>query len=393
MKTTVNAGDKTTLAVIVFGSVFGAVMGNAHAAQVNLFLQDQATGQGIIVTAQENVQYDLDKTNSDILNLQADTGKNTSDISILRGDLNATAQSTTDNIKRIDDQAQAAIDGVKSNVQSNYLELQGEVNSRQGADNALAHQINLTNGALQQTDDKAQAAIDGVKTNIASIDDLKTGKAEVASLDNEIKQRQTDVANIIQDQRDTATKQATTDAVQNGLIDDATNVANTATTVANSAQNKADVAYSAGVYAQQQASDAATVAAVNKAAVANVQSRQQAQETTIQNHSAQLNNHEERITALENESNNNFRNLKDDVDNNRKRAAVGVASVAAMSNIPQVTDSQAFAIGAGVGGYDSQGAVAIGISARITDHIVTKASVGAGSFGGATYGAGVSFGY
>ncbi|HAS0922312.1 YadA-like family protein [Enterobacter cloacae] len=149
--------------------------------------------------------------------------------------------------------------------------------------------------------------------------------------------------------------------------------------------DKTTQAYNTGLYAK-------SLAATNKSAVANVQVRQQAQETTIQNHSNQLANHEQRITELENQ-NNNFQNLKDDVDNNRKRAAVGVASVAAMSNIPQVTDSQTFAVGAGVGGYDSQGAVAVGVSARITDHIVTKASVGAGSFGGATYGAGVSFGW
>lgn len=133
--------------------------------------------------------------------------------------------------------------------------------------------------------------------------------------------------------------------------------------------------------------------AANTVAVDNVQSRQQAQETTIENHSSQLSNHEKRITALENESNNNFKNLKNDVDNNRKRAAVGVASVAAMSNIPQVTDSQSFAIGAGVGEYDSQGAVAVGFSARVTEHVVTKASVGAGSYDGATVGAGVSYGW
>ncbi|MDT0534627.1 YadA-like family protein [Enterobacter cloacae] len=149
--------------------------------------------------------------------------------------------------------------------------------------------------------------------------------------------------------------------------------------------DKTTQAYNTGMYAK-------SLAATNKSAVANVQVRQQAQETTIQNHNNQLANHEQRITELENQ-NNNFQNLKDDVDNNRKRAAVGVASVAAMSNIPQVTDSQTFAVGAGVGGYDSQGAVAVGVSARITDHIVTKASVGAGSFGGATYGAGVSFGW
>jgi hypothetical protein len=51
--------------------------------------------------------------------------------------------------------------------------------------------------------------------------------------------------------------------------------------------------------------DAQTVAAATKL-VANVQSRQQAQETTIQNHSAQLANHESRITALESQNNAKF---------------------------------------------------------------------------------------
>ncbi|HEB5016438.1 TPA: YadA C-terminal domain-containing protein, partial [Enterobacter asburiae] len=361
--------------------------GNTHAATMHVADVTNQTN-GFLVEAQENQLYDLDAMPSGINGLQ---------------------NTTRDHELRIDGLVQNAInqqDQIDLNRQQINTDRanQAQVNAdlAQGVTD-ITTTANLAKAAASVADNKAQAAIDGVKANVAEIDNLKTDKADLASLNNEVTQRQADVA-----------AQATTDANQNALLSDtaneaanattkansattaannATTVANAATTSANAAQNKADVAYSAGVYAQQQAADAATVAAVNKAAVANVQSRQQAQETTIQNHSAQLKNHEERITALENESNNNFRNLKDDVDNNRKRAAIGVASVAAMSNIPQVTDSQAFAIGAGVGGYDSQGAVAIGISARITDHIVTKASVGAGSFGGATYGAGVSFGY
>ncbi|MEB5889987.1 YadA C-terminal domain-containing protein [Enterobacter roggenkampii] len=140
--------------------------------------------------------------------------------------------------------------------------------------------------------------------------------------------------------------------------------------------NNAIQAFNTGAYVQSLAVDVQTVAAANKAAVANVQSRQQAQETTIQNHSEQLKNHKERITSLENESNNNFKDLKDDVDDNRKH--VGVASVAAMDNIPQVTDSLAFAIGTGVVNYNAQTAIAVGFSAHVTEHVVTKASVGAG---------------
>ncbi|NUW58530.1 YadA-like family protein [Cronobacter muytjensii] len=152
-------------------------------------------------------------------------------------------------------------------------------------------------------------------------------------------------------------------------------------------------AYSNSVYAQQQAVDAQNTAAANKSAVANVKARSEANSAAVQSHANTLANHESRITALESESNNAFRSLKSDVESNRKRAAVGIASVAAMSNIPQVTDSQNYSVGVGVGSNDAEGAVAVGFSARVSEHVVTKASVGAGSYGGATVGAGVSFGW
>ncbi|ADO47774.1 YadA C-terminal domain-containing protein [[Enterobacter] lignolyticus] len=100
-------------------------------------------------------------------------------------------------------------------------------------------------------------------------------------------------------------------------------------------------------------------------------------------------NHEQRISSLE----KGLSSLNSEVDSNRKRASVGVAGVAAMANIPQVTESQTFSIGAGLGTNDSDEAVAVGFSARLTNHIVTKAAVSAGSYGGATLGAGMAYGW
>lgn len=418
MKTTVNAAEKTTLAVIVFGSMFAAAMGNsAHAAIMHV---TDATGNtnGFLVEATENQNYDLDA-------MQIGVADNFNAIATVRGELTNinTKQNDQDAlISTADGKAQAAIDGVKTNItaidaanhriDSTNLDLLGETNIREAADNSLAHQINLTNGALQQTDDKAQAAIDGVKTNVADIDNLKTDKADVASLNNEIKQRQTDVANIIQDQRDTATKQATTDANQSALISDAANVAANATTTANSAttvannattvanaattsamaaQDKADVAYSTGVYAQQQAVDAATVAAANKAAVANVQAKQKAQDTAIQNHAAVLSNHETRITSLENQNNARFSSLENQQNQDRKEYRSGIAGAASIAGLHYVDTDNAVAIGAA--DFKSEQGYAMGYRHKFAENVAATVSYAGTSNGDSVVAASASLGW
>ena len=78
--------------------------------------------------------------------------------------------------------------------------------------------------------------------------------------------------------------------------------------------------------------------------------------------------------------------LEDDIED----MAAGVAMSLAMTNIPQLVGEQTFSVGVGVGFYDSEGAGAIGINARLSDNAVGRASVafGGGEVGG---GAGVSF--
>ena len=64
-----------------------------------------------------------------------------------------------------------------------------------------------------------------------------------------------------------------------------------------------------------------------------------------------------------------------------------------MANIPQVLDSQKFSVGVGVGTFDSENAIAVGTSFRVSEHVVAKTSVSSGSYGGTTFGLGVSFGF
>ncbi|MFU0920151.1 YadA C-terminal domain-containing protein [Kluyvera sichuanensis] len=103
--------------------------------------------------------------------------------------------------------------------------------------------------------------------------------------------------------------------------------------------------------------------------------------------------HEQRIQTLESNSNSNFANLDKKVDDNRKRASAGIAGVAAMANIPQVIQGQTLAIGAGVGTTDGENAMAVGFSARTSEHTIVKASVSDDSQQNFVVGGGVSYGW
>ncbi|SOK58718.1 hypothetical protein [Yersinia phage fHe-Yen9-04] len=98
---------------------------------------------------------------------------------------------------------------------------------------------------------------------------------------------------------------------------------------------------------------------------------------------------ENRVTNLEQSTNRRFTELKSTVDDNRKVASAGIAGAGAMANIPQVSQNSTFSVGAGIGGYDSEQAVAVGFSARINNNIVTKVAVSTNTQSELLWGAGV----
>lgn len=109
--------------------------------------------------------------------------------------------------------------------------------------------------------------------------------------------------------------------------------------------------------------------------------------------SVALADHEQRIETLEQSNSSNFSKLKSEVDENRKRASAGIAGVAAMANIPQVTNTQNFSVGAGVGNTDGENALAVGFSARATENVVVKASVSDDSQHNFVVGGGIAYGW
>lgn len=88
--------------------------------------------------------------------------------------------------------------------------------------------------------------------------------------------------------------------------------------------------------------------------------------------------------------NKQFSSLKEKVDDNHKKANAGIAGVAAMANIPQVTESARFSLGAGVGFRGDEQAIAVGMSSRLTNNVIGKMSVAADTQSDFTVGAGVA---
>lgn len=153
-------------------------------------------------------------------------------------------------------------------------------------------------------------------------------------------------------------------------------------------QNSSDIVqlYSNGEYAQSRID----------AANANIQANRDAITSTnrvVSQHSAELANHEQRIGELEQSTNQRFGALKNQVERNKKDADAGVAGVAAMASIPQLTEYQTFNIGAGVGSRHDQQALAVGFSARASQNVVIKVSAASDSNSGWTVGAGAAVGW
>ncbi|HDL7644775.1 TPA: YadA C-terminal domain-containing protein [Yersinia enterocolitica] len=116
-------------------------------------------------------------------------------------------------------------------------------------------------------------------------------------------------------------------------------------------------------------------------------------DAAVQQNAKALSKDEARIGTLETQSNQNFANLKTEVDDNRDRTDAGIAGVAAMANIPQVQESQQFALGAGMGGYGSEQALAVGASFHATQSTIVKLTVSNDTQHNFGWGAGASYGW
>ncbi|HJD71379.1 YadA C-terminal domain-containing protein [Enterobacter roggenkampii] len=227
------------------------------------------------------------------------------------------------------------------NIEGSNIKQDGQIYNLQG-------DIERANTAINKAQDTANTAQDGVNANTQAL----AGKVDKSIFDAD------------QDRQDHALQYAF---------------------------DKATQAFNTGAYAQSLAVDAQTVAAANKTAVANVQSRQQAQETTIQNHSAQLANHESRITALESQNNAKFSSLENQQNEDRKEYRAGIAGAASLAGLHYVDTDNAVAVGA-ANFKDAQG-YAVGYRHKFAENIAATLSTSGTSNGDEIVAASASYGW
>lgn len=317
-----------TTAIAVFGFVFAGSMNTANAAEVNVNLDDNVNNPGAHIQIQGT-----DKTAYNLDNIEGSNIKQDGQIYNLQGDIDRANTA----INKAQDTANTAQDGVNANTQANAI---------------LNQKVD---------DNKADQTITDNKQNILIDNTNNKADANTQALASKVDKS---IFNADQDRQDHALQDAS---------------------------DKATQAFNTGAYAQSLALDAQTVAAANKTAVVNVQSRQQTQEATIQNHSAQLANHESRITALESQNNAKFSSLENQQSEDRKEYRAGIAGAASLAGLHYVDTDNAVAVGA-ANFKDAQG-YAIGYRHKFAENVAAALSTSGTSNGDEIVAASASYGW
>lgn len=312
--------------------VVGSSINVAKAAEAWLQTHDGSNVVFAIHGQDESIKsYNLD----DIDRLKGGISSNTSTISILRGDLNAEASNRVDEIKIVDGTA-----------------------LRAGALADIANQ-------------KGDAALQGVATN----------GADIINIEN---------VNRVQDSRLDALEN--TPAPSNGV--DGKNGATGAKGDKGDtgAQGVAGINGRDGVNGQNGKDGVTTTVTrlqVDTSTQTKVADNSQAITTTAQDLQATR----QTLQAMNNNTSQQFKSLRDEVDNNKKQANAGISGAMAMAGLPKVQTNQRVMFSAGGATYNSESALAVGASVNVNSHTIAKVSFSDDTANnmGASVGVGIGF--
>ncbi|HAO0301408.1 TPA: hypothetical protein IGZ58_004693 [Escherichia coli] len=101
---------------------------------------------------------------------------------------------------------------------------------------------------------------------------------------------------------------------------------------------------------------------------------------------------DDRFNQIDRKVNSAFKDLSDKIDSNARKANAGIASVAAMSNIPYV-NNQTFSAGIGLGNYRNGNAIAVGVQYNMNEHVHLRASSSWNNTDGTVIGGGIAIGW
>lgn len=330
-------------------------------------------------------------------------------------ELKGADKATNDRITDLQGQGQAA-----------YNDLSGQISGNKQAqaerDASQDEHINAVQGAAQTANDRAGALetrADAIETQ-AGVLDGRVGATE-GRLDT-----------VEGGLRDTNNQLEVTDArsVNNATRLDSAEGAIRETNTQVAANDKAINTRVDGVQ-KVQTQHSATLAdhetriSTNTSEIKKTQTVVKAQGETLVNHETRITNNETNISNLSNDyyqfqDTYNYNNqvinqnmqayraqavqqskaytdqqvgqLRNEVRDNQKEYRSGIASVAAMANIP-VVPGQTFTVGAGIGQFKDRTALAVGVGANISQNVAAKASVGFSNDSDAVVGAGIGFGF
>ena len=306
--------------------------------------------------------------------------KNTADIKTLGQNVSGQMQSVKSSIVALSDAAQKDVDRLGNVAYTNKNDIAGVKSDV----NAIADKVQKTETVLVQTHDAlGQERRDRVNADKVVSDAVAANTRSVAK---ETANRQLAVKDI---HTELDIHYAATDRRIDGAYDEA----GKNTRAIQTTQKFVDVTHAQAVTNQIAIAGLNSRAADTDARIAEGKAEQAKTNVNVAAHSAQLVDHENRLGELESSTSGKFGQLKSQVENNRKRASAGIAGVAAMANIPQVTNTQNFSVGAGAGTTDGESAVAVGFSARATENVVLKSSVSTTTQHNFVAGAGISYGW
>ncbi|EPJ0141022.1 YadA-like family protein [Escherichia coli] len=138
-----------------------------------------------------------------------------------------------------------------------------------------------------------------------------------------------------------------------------------------------------------QAADAATYGQLERYRIAEENARIQGDAQTLKSANTYTDN---RVSTLERSTNQQFRQLRDEVEKNRKRADAGIAGAMAMTAIP-VVEGKTYSFGMAASNYRDEQAIAAGMHFRTSENSAVRLNASWDTQNGSGVAAGMSVGW
>ncbi|HFK7267725.1 MULTISPECIES: YadA C-terminal domain-containing protein [Enterobacter] len=356
---------KTT--VFALSVIFTGSTNIANAADVNVNLTDNIynTGTFIQIQGTNNTAYNLD-------NMKAENVTQDGQIYNLQGDR---------------DRMQDEINVSKGNIDTNTA----DISSLQTTVSNVDQDAKLAGALADTANKKGDAALQGVLTNGTAITNIETVNAVQDS-----RLATVEATNGIQDGRLLALENAPKPT--NGVDGKDGAKGDKGDTGATGAQGVAGINGRDGANGKdgQDGKDGkngmtttVTRTQVDTATQAKVATNSHALMAEAQ----ELQATKQTLQALNNNTNQQFKSLHEEVDNNKKEANAGISGAMAMAGLPQVQTNQRVMFSAGGATYNGESALAVGASVNFNEHMVAKVSFSDDSANnmGASVGVGIGF--